>query len=89
MAITRNFKGTEIKIPGGSGGGKVTLSVWEIWANVPDQDHIRDWVKIGECSNLYQYEKIRGEYIQRWEGTSNVMRLKEPGSFEVRLSKNA
>lgn len=57
---------------------------WEIWADVPDQDHVRSWFKIGECKTLEEYEDVKERYILGWEPTSNVLRLREPGSFELR-----
>ena len=57
---------------------------WEVWADVPDQDHSRSWVKIGECNTLEEYEFIKERYIAGWEPTSNVLRLRDHGSFELR-----
>lgn len=57
--------------------------LFDIMANVPDQDHVRSWVKIGQCSTLEEYDQKKEEYIQRWEGTSNVLRLRQLGSFEL------
>ena len=52
-------------------------------ANVPDQDHNRSWREIGVCETLEEYEQIKEDYIKGWEGTSNVIRLRELGSFDL------
>ena len=57
---------------------------WEIWANVPDMDHNREWVKIGECETLEEYELKKEKYMKHWEGTSNTLRMRELGSFELK-----
>jgi hypothetical protein len=57
---------------------------WEIWANVPDQDHRRSWIKIGECTTLEQFDDVKEKYIVSWKPTSNTIRLRQPGSFEIR-----
>lgn len=59
------------------------MSRWKIMANVPDQDHIRSWTCIGECETLEEYEAKKEAYIRGWEGTSNVLRLRKLGSFEL------
>lgn len=60
-----------------------TVAKWKIMANVPDQDHIRDWVQIGECETLEEYELKKEAYIEGWKPTSNFLRLRELGSFEL------
>lgn len=56
---------------------------WKVMANVPDQDHVRSWIQIGKCDTLEEFEKIKEEYIKGWEPTSNTIRLRQPGSFEL------
>jgi hypothetical protein len=56
---------------------------YTVWANVPDQDHIRHWTKVGECDNLEEYEQVMKKEIAFWRYTSNELRLQEPGSFKL------
>jgi hypothetical protein len=56
---------------------------YSVWANVPDQDHIRSRMKIAECNSIKEYNEIIKDYINKWKGTSNYFRLREPGSFEL------
>ena len=37
---------------------------FNVFANVPDQDHIRSWVKLGSCETLEEFQKIKEEYIK-------------------------
>ena len=56
---------------------------FRILANVPDQDHIRTWTEIGVCDSLEQFHEIKEHYIKSWEPTSNTLRLRQLGSFEL------
>ena len=56
---------------------------FRILANVPNQDHVRTWIEIGTCETLEEFNAIKENYIQSWEPTSNVLRLRELGSFEL------
>ena len=59
------------------------MSSWKVMANIPDQDHIRSWHQIGTCQTLEEFEEIKEKEINFWQGTSNVLRLRQPGSFEL------
>jgi hypothetical protein len=61
--------------------------IWKVMANVPDQDHTRTWVEIGKVESLEEFEMVKEKYIDRWAGTSNVLRLRELGSFDLVLEK--
>lgn len=57
--------------------------IFELWANVPDMDHVREWVKLGESEHLHELRKEKEKYIERWRQTSNYFRMREKGSFKV------
>lgn len=58
--------------------------IFELWANVPDMNHVREWVKLDESESLDELRQKKETYIQRWRDTSNYFRMRQKGSFMVK-----
>lgn len=56
---------------------------FKLIGHIPDQDHIRNKMELGTFNTLEEvYDRIKKE-LDFWKGTSNEIRLQQPGSFEV------
>jgi hypothetical protein len=55
----------------------------ELWGSIPDQDHVREWKKIGEADTLEELRQMKEKEIEFWRSTSNYFRLRLEGSFKV------
>ena len=54
---------------------------YEIMANVPDQDHVRTWCKIGECDSHPEFNEVREKFIR--SNPHIGLRMKAPKCFKL------